>query len=183
MLLLLLPLLSVLVPPRACATVLVVSPRRRHDVGSNATVAATASTAAVVGVRHRHRRSFPAWGGWLGTMLGGSNPLAYTGGGFGAGWDELFGHALLQIAGYGHDPHAHPPATIVDYGYQPSHHHLPQHTHDEHLLGTHTVVTKKVAYPVPQPYPVEVEKHVPYPVCVNSAGDQLSVTIVYDSHT
>lgn len=164
LLLLLLSLLTVLVPPRACVHI-----RRRHD-DRNATVLTVvmptpASPAAAV-VRHRQRRSFPAWGGWLGSMLGGSNPLAYNGGGFGAGWDELFGQALLQIAGYGHETHAQP-TTYVEYGHEPylvpqqPHHH---HAHDEHLLGTHTVVTKKVAYPVPQPYAVPVEKHVPYPV-------------------
>lgn len=162
---LMLSLLSVLVPARACATLVHI--RRRHDGDGNATVLpvalSTPSSPAIAVVRHRQRRSFPAWGGWLGTMLGGSNPLAYNGGGYGPGWDALFGQALLQIAGYGHETHAQP--GYAEYGHDPyQQHHHSHHTHDEHLLGTHTVVTKKVAYPVPQPYPVQVEKHVPYPV-------------------
>ena len=31
----------------------------------------------------------------------------------------------------------------------------------------HTVITKQLAYPVPHPVPVPVERHVPYPVKVN----------------
>lgn len=140
----------------------------------------------------RNRRS-PSWSDLFGMgLMGGSSPS------YGAGWDQLFGNALLTIAGYGGN-NAHSGDGGYNYangfahagghggglgvpggglgggfgggfpsfggGFDQGHHgHSGHHGHHDHVLGTHTVVTKKVGYPVPQPYPVPVERRIPYPV-------------------
>lgn len=130
----------------------------------------------------RNRRS--TWSDIFGLgLMGGSSPS------YGAGWDQLFGNALLTIAGYGgNDAHgggggfgggngynyangfayagghgAHG-GGFPSYGGGFDQGHHGHHGHHDHVLGTHTIVTKKVGYPVPQPYPVPVERKIPYPV-------------------
>lgn len=128
---------------------------------------------------HASNRRSSSWSDLFGLgLMGGSSPS------YGAGWDQLFGNALLSIAGYGGgQPDGYGAGHHGGFGYGGGHgggfgaggypsfgggyDNHGHHGHHEHVLGTHTVVTKKVGYPVPQPYPVPVERKVPYPVSYN----------------
>lgn len=49
------------------------------------------------------------------------------------------------------------------------HHAANSYNHHNSYIGTntHTIITKKIGYPVPEPFPIPIERHIPIAVKVN----------------
>lgn len=78
--------------------------------------------------------------------------LGYGGDGGDGHYDEGLGYGTLGGYGLG---------SSIDSGFSNGHHY---HQGGQYPTHIHTATTITKSVPVPQPYPVTVEKHVPYPV-------------------